>query len=235
MKPYIGITVDGVSSQTSNPHPFYRVRQLYADAIEKAGGIPVLLPWSRSSVNDYAQKIDGLVLVGGDDIDPKLYGETTLHPTVSLVWKERTDFEWAMLDAVAELKKPILGICGGMQLLNVWAGGTLYQDTSLKDGCYLHEQGRRQFFSHSIRLDAASALYRIAGRENVYVNSFHHQIVRDVPSLFKAVAWSEDDIVEAIESVKHPYVWGLQWHPEYGGQYDEKWIEAWVDGCSPHS
>lgn len=231
MKPRIGITVDGVASQTANPYPHYRTRQLYAEAIEKAGGVPILLPWSVESVSDYVGLIDGLVVTGGDDIDPQLYGETDIHPSVKAVFPERTAFEWAMIEAMVAAGKSVLGICGGMQLLNVWAGGTLYQDISLTNLAEVHEQGRGNFFSHPIKLDPSSWMYGVLQTERLHVNSFHHQVVRDVGPQLKATAWSEDGLIEALESQKDPRILGVQWHPEYGDGCDPQWMKAWVTGA----
>lgn len=227
--------MDSMTSRTVNPHNFFALRQLYAESTERCNGTPIALPWTLSAINHYVDLLDGLILSGGDDIDPQLYGETTLHPTVSLVPKARTDFEWAMLGGMMAAGKPVLGICGGMQLLNVWAGGTLYQDVSLHPGgANTHSLNRGMIFSHPARLDQNSWLYQMVNQENIYVHSYHHQVVRDVAPSFKAVAWSKDGVIEAIESRTQPYVLGLQWHPEYNGQYDDIWIKAWIEGCKPH-
>lgn len=227
-KPLIGITVDSAASKTTNPYPYFQTRQLYASAIEKAGGIPLLLPWSLTSVTAYADLLDGLVLTGGDDINPKRYGQTSTHPSVTLVMEERTHFEWTMLSAITNRNKPVLGICGGMQLMNVWAGGTLYQDISLGGPYNLHEKGRGRFFSHAIHIDSTSWLYSVIHKKETYVNSFHHQVIQNIAPAFNATAWSEDGCIEAIESKENSSMIGLQWHPEYGDGDNENILKFWI-------
>ncbi len=192
-KPVIGITVD------VEPE-YFKIRRYYSEAIELAGGTGVLLPPSRD-IKGGAEIIDGLLISGGGDILPEYYGENPLdRDTLRSVPKSRTDFEMRLLEECLNLRKPILGICYGMQLINVFFGGTLYQDI---DG---HGTG---FHEVEIKDNGLIPLgiYR--------VNTSHHQAIKDTGKGIIILGVSnKDGIIEAITHEKYDFIYGVQWHPE---------------------
>lgn len=218
-RPVVGLTPD-VGETAARPGrpalPRYELKQAYAEAVLAAGGLPVVLPYSDGdeAAADAVALCDALVVTGGAfDIPPEAYGAQA-HPRLGLLKPGRTQFEQRVLRAALGARKPVLGICGGMQLLAVELGGTLYQDIREEvPGASDHEQksdpGRP---GHSARVRAGTQLARIVGAEVLEVNSTHHQAVRDAgPAVVSALA--PDGIVEAIE-LPDRFAIGVQWHPE---------------------
>lgn len=186
-------------------------------AVAEAGGVPVLIPnaGDEKTLAATLDLVDGVYLPGGNDVDPWLYGE---EPVPGM---GEFDPDWDALDVTAakmalERGLPILAICRGVQVLNVAAGGTLYQDIpSQVPGALKHRQdGPRWAASHAVELAPDSRLARIFGQRTLRVNSFHHQAVKDVAPGFRAAAKAPDGIVEAIERSEGAFVVGVQWHPE---------------------
>lgn len=220
-KPFIGISGARFSPDMIIPGPRLLGVSLsddYAHGVETAGGIPVVIPFleSNHNISVVADKLDGLLLSGGEDVDPLSYGEQPLRGLGSIV-PERDALELAMLAAMLERGKPVLAICRGIQLLNAALGGTLYQDLpSQWDGHILHAQrARRSHLSHSVKVATDSKLFHLLGeREEIHSNSFHHQAVRDCGRQLKAVAWDAEGLIEAVEHETLPFVVGVQWHPE---------------------
>lgn len=198
-RPVIGITLDIEAD-------YLRLRRNYASVIKNAGGIPLLIPCDNEAAS-VAEIIDGLLIPGGDDLDPSYFSEEP-HPLVKITQKDRTGFELLLLKAIMELGKPVLGICYGMQLINVAFGGSLYQDIESQiKGAIDHRKG-----SHSIKM-AQGSRFKVQGSE-VIVNSFHHQAVRELGAGLEVCAVSEDNIVEAVFMPAYPFLAGIQWHPE---------------------
>lgn len=194
----IGITTDVDGG-------YLRLDPGYAAAVEKAGGIPLLLP-PVAEAEEYSSLIHGLLIPGGADLDPAYYGEEKKHRTVSTVSRSRSDFEMSLLRRVLELNKAVLGICYGMQLLNVFSGGSLYQDISAQMPVAInHRKGY-----HKIVITENSFLAHGA----FSVNSSHHQAVRDLGTGIKAIARSGDQIIEAFCREDCHFLVGVQWHPE---------------------
>lgn len=215
--PIIGITLDYFENGDYANYPYYILRCNYAKAIEDSGGIPIFLHYSKELVDEYLDCIDGLLIPGGNfDISPDIYGEKTTSDRVSLN-ANRTEFEYAILDKALKMQMPILGICGGQQLINVVLGGTLIQDIDTEiDTNIEHEQKiAKHLTSHDIEIKSESLLYKIIKRDRISVNSTHHQAVKILGKGLIASAKSDDGIIEAIELDDYEFCLGVQWHPEY--------------------
>ena len=199
----------------------------YVDAVAAAGGRPVLLPPMTEGVAETLAIADGLVLSGGPDIDPKNYG-ATIAGGASDVRPERDAAELVLLRAALEQDLPLLGICRGMQLLNVARGGTLVQH--LPD--VVHHVGHRtepgRFDVHAVKLRRGSRAADILG-ERVSVCSAHHQGIATVGDGLIATAWADDESIEAIEDPRRTFAVGVLWHPEAGE--DNRLIEALVEAA----
>lgn len=238
--PIIGITLDIEDPGEGKFSPYvqyYAIRHNYSECIAKHGATPILIPHHTDIIDKYIDMIDGLMVTGGDfDIDPKFYGASEIHPEVKI--KEgRTENEMALTKAALEKDIPVLGICGGEQLLNVVLGGTLIQhipDESPSD--IAHEQ---RFISkpttetsHEINIAEDTKLHEIFGTNSISVNSTHHQAVKDLGDNVIASATAPDGIIEAIESTSHKFCLGVQWHPEYEINPGETALfKAFVDAC----
>jgi putative glutamine amidotransferase len=175
------------------------------------------LPHDPSAAAAYLDRIDGLIVTGGGfDVDPALYGETSRHPTVKTK-DRRTAFELAATKGALARNMPVLGICGGQQLLNVALGGTLIQHIPDEvPGCLPHRQSNpRNEPGHAVRVIAGTLLRRITGVETLAVNSAHHQAVKAAGPGLVVDAIAEDGVVEGIEKPDHPFCLGVQWHPEF--------------------
>jgi putative glutamine amidotransferase len=187
----------------------------YAQAVDAAGGMPFVLPnLDPARAAGYVAALDGLVLSGGDfDIDPALFNEKP-HAKLGTLKPLRTGFELALLQAAEAARIPVLGICGGMQLMNVARGGTLYQDLpSERPGNIAHTQvGDRREPGHSVT--PSGALAAILGNEPLPVNSTHHQAVRDLGRNLETIAVADDGIIEAFHDPALPFYMGIEWHPE---------------------
>ncbi len=221
MRPLIGITGTRhvIATNSSSPVLLGVVSgDDYAQGVETAGGIPVVVPYVETPETAcvLADKLDGLLLGGGEDVDPSLWGEQPHHGLGQIV-PERDALEFTLIRRMMERRKPILGICRGMQILNVALGGTLYQDLP-RDwrGTIQHQQrARRNHLSHGLCVDPHSKLYQLVGRRSEFLcNSFHHQAVKDLGTGFLASAWDGEGLVEAMEHSQHPFLVAVQWHPE---------------------
>ncbi len=192
------------------------LRRGYLKGILQAGGVPLLLPvLPKKALIPLLDRVQGLLLVGGPDIDPFFYGMEPegecgqIHP----LWDE---LELFVIQNVSERNLPILGICRGIQVLNVAFGGDLIQDIKAKvGGSVEHEQkAPKQHPTHQVVLKEGSILQRIFALDSLRVNTFHHQAVGRVAQDFTPVAHARDGVIEAIEKKGHPFVVGVQWHPE---------------------
>jgi putative glutamine amidotransferase len=196
--------------------PRFVVPASYAQAVADAGGTPVLLPHAAAhGVGEIIERLGALVISGGDfDLPPSYYGEEAREGTRRLA-QERSSFERDLCLAALESGLPLLGVCGGMQLLNVVLGGSLYQDLSERPDTQEHEQPHdRREPHHPVELTAGSQLRHICGTPTLSVNSTHHQVVRDLGTGVTAVAVAPDGVVEAIEVKGKSFALGIQWHPE---------------------
>ncbi len=215
-KPLIGITLDSEESGNYSKFPWYAIRKNYLDSIFKYGGIPFPLFHNSRSIKDVGQKLDSVIITGGNfDIHPNFYNES-LKGSRSIK-NNRTKFEIKIFNYFLKQKKPILGICGGEQLINIACGGNLIQDIKINKKLKInHEQiNPRNETSHSVKINSDTKLYKIINKKKIYVNSAHHQSVKKLGKNLIKVAEAEDKIIEAIEHTKHPWCIGVQWHPEF--------------------
>ncbi len=217
-KPLIGIILDSEegSENKYSPFPFYALRKNYFDSVIMAGGIPLAIPYATASIEDYLGILDGLVIAGGNfDIPPEFYGDDKVHKTV-VTKRERTDFEFGMTRKFIDADKAVLGVCGGMQLLNVVCGGSLIQDIpSEVKGALNHEVKDRTKPAHDIKISEGSLLNKITSSLQYGVNTAHHQAVKQTAPELLTSAMCVDGIIEAIEHKNKKFVLGTQWHPEY--------------------
>jgi putative glutamine amidotransferase len=222
MKPIIGVTPDfnaGDRKEWGGREPTYFLRARYIRAVEELGGIPLVLPLhaDRATRRQLLQQLDGLLLTGsGPDLPPSLYGERQRYP-FSTVSERRMSFELDIVRLAKQADLPLLGICGGMQTMNVACGGSLIQDipAQISKPLQHRQQTPATNLSHTIRVAPGSLLRRIVRSASMRVNSSHHQSVNVVAPSLIASAQASDGIVEAIESPAHRFFLGIQWHPEF--------------------
>lgn len=212
-KPLIGITLDSENGGNYSKFPWYALRENYLTSISSLNSIPIPLFHENNLINSYINLIDGLIITGGDfDIDPSLYNQSIKGS--KNIKNKRTIFEIKIYKKFLKLNKPILGICGGAQLINVATGGTLIQD--LNKNPINHEQlNPRNETSHTININKKSKLFKICNKEKFSVNSAHHQAIEKLGRNFRVSASSSDGVIEGIEHKKHKWCMGLQWHPEF--------------------
>lgn len=210
MRPLIGINCE-IDAPPGNP-PKAQLDLRYVEAVERAGGMPVLFSPLKDlgEVEEVLSRIDGLVLSGGDDLDPRLYGEEEVHPKAALLPKEKETFDLALARAAAGRGIPTLGICYGMQLLSVAFGGSLHQH--VPDA--VRGAGEHRKADHAVRIEPGCRLREILACDTILVRSSHHQSVREAPKGWRITARAEDGIVEAIEPPGRGFLLGVQWHPE---------------------
>lgn len=226
------------------PH-IYAQNYTYAEAIIRAGGVPVLLPLTSNEAVTRAlyEHCSAIVFAGGEDIDPARYGQKPVPETTSLS-PLRDDFEWLLMQWALEDDKPVLGICRGMQILNMIRGGSLHLH-ALRDlpGVQDHYESRNRkdasFIAHTLKIDPTSKLAHILGYDTMPTNTRHHQAVKDVGEGLLATAWAEDGVIEALELPEKTFVLGIESHPEdLFAEVEPRWIslfEAFVDAAELYS
>lgn len=212
MRPLIGISC----SYDLQEGRFF-LAEAYVNAITGAGGVPVILPSLEGigNVNILIQNIKGLLLAGGGDVDPAHFNEEP-SPKLGEITPARDKFEIVIAKAALRKKIPILGICRGIQVLNIACGGTVIQHipAEIKKPLKHSQKAPRWYPTHKVFLEKTSLLFSICETEYLNVNSYHHQAVRDPAPGFKVTGVSSDGIIEAVENPKYPFVIGVQWHPE---------------------
>jgi putative glutamine amidotransferase len=222
MNPVIGVTPDfnaGDRKDMGGREPTYFLRARYIRAIEELGGIPLILPLvaEHSARRRLLDKVDGLLMTGsGPDLPPSLYGERQRYK-FPLVSERRADFELELVRQARMRDLPLLGICGGMQAINVACGGSLFQDIPAQvPNAMDHRQKRKAIHvSHPVTVAPKSLLNKVVARGKLMVNSSHHQSVKTVAPSLIASAVAPDGIIEAIESPGHRFLLAIQWHPEF--------------------
>ncbi|HJN04027.1 MAG TPA: gamma-glutamyl-gamma-aminobutyrate hydrolase family protein [Alphaproteobacteria bacterium] len=235
--PVIGITADREEPGAYSNKPWYALRENYCEAVERTGGLALVLPHAAGGAVAYAETLDGVVISGGNfDVDPALFGASSRHQTVTTK-DARTDFEAALAQAALERDLPVLGICGGQQLLNVVLGGTLIQHIPDEvPGALAHEQpNSRDEPGHTVALAPGTLLYEIVGSAEMAVNSAHHQAAAETGEGVTVNATAADGVIEGIEARRYRFCLGVQWHPEYDiDPGDAKIFAAFVAAARAH-
>lgn len=231
----IGITCDFQTDTTYAQTPWYALRAEYIKSIAQKNIEPVLLHYEFSDIDLIVNSLDGLMITGGAfDVDPSIYGEQTASVTVKPN-NARSNFEYAVCKKSIDRRIPILGICGGEQLINVVMGGTLIQHIpdSIKNALEHEQKIPKHLPSHKAKIKAGSQLHKIVGVDIIEINSTHHQAVAKIASGFSASAYAEDGVIEAIElNSNEAFILGVQWHPEYCYlPHDKKLMEYFVAQC----
>lgn len=234
-QPLIGLTLDSEPAGGYSALPWYALRENYCAAVAQAGGLAVLLPHEPGRADAYIDRLDGLIVTGGAfDVDPALYGADGRHASVTTK-DRRTAFEKAAAERALDRDMPVLGICGGQQLLNVVLGGTLIQHIpdEVEDALAHEQPNPRTEPGHSVAVAPGTLLRRIVGADTLAVNSAHHQAAREVGRGVAVNAVAPDGVIEGIEAVGRRFCLGVQWHPEYGiDRGDARIFAAFVDACA---
>jgi putative glutamine amidotransferase len=214
--PLVGITMSMTIGTA--PERAY-VNSAYLQAVQQAGGVPVLLPpqLSAASLERLARGLDAVLLTGGGDMDPSHFGESP-HASLYDVAPARDALELGVIQSALDRRRPILAICRGIQVLNVALGGSLYQDVVTEPGTEVTHSQReaRDQPTHKVTVTPGSRLARVMGADEVEVNSFHHQVIKALGRGLTAVAWAPDHLIEGVELADDTrWVLGVQWHPEH--------------------
>ncbi len=235
MRPIIGIT-----TSITQDEGVHQMNRCYTEALLAVGAVPVMLPLPSdlSVLPDCLSRLDGLLLSGGDDVDPTHYGETQ-HWVCGDVTPLRDSFEIALCREAIRHRLPLLGICRGVQVMNVAQGGSLFQDlkSEYPGETLAHQQKQlSRYTSHAVQFSEDSALAAIFGCNALQVNSHHHQAVQKVAPGFTITATAPDGVIEALEYPELPFCIGVQWHPErlVESQKDtlhRRLFEAFADAC----
>ncbi|UOF92170.1 gamma-glutamyl-gamma-aminobutyrate hydrolase family protein [Fodinisporobacter ferrooxydans] len=213
-RPFIGVTGKNFQYNTEIRGVF--VGEGYTKGIYAAGGMPVVIPYTDEEelLDKWVNRLDGLLLTGGEDVDPAYFHESAVNG-LGEVSPDRDRLEVYLARRLLQLNKPIFGICRGIQVLNVIAGGSLYQDLPRQTKAMQHSQkAPRAHLAHDVDITSGSKLHQLLGTQTIRVNTFHHQAVKQVAPGFLISAKASDGIVEGIESRNHAFVLGVQWHPE---------------------
>lgn len=216
----ISIGVSGNQIELNSLFQRVMVGNLYIESIIKAGACPFVMAVNRDEkvIESMVYKMDGILMTGGVDINPIYFNEEP-HQKMGVINDDRDFFDLAVVKYAFEMNKPILGICRGEQVINVFLGGTLYQDiNSQVTNAIKHNQDetRNDTVTHKINIEKSSMLHSIIGESSVFVNSFHHQSVKDLGKGLKVSATASDGVIEAFEyEGSDRFLLGIQWHPEF--------------------
>ncbi|MFL6248609.1 MAG: gamma-glutamyl-gamma-aminobutyrate hydrolase family protein [Thermoanaerobaculia bacterium] len=212
-KPLIGIGSDAQHIEGERDRAF--VYMTYVEALRRAGAVPVLIPPQPENAAELVEGLDGILLAGGEDCDPTLYGQERHPEVVHLMDERRQSNDLALAKAARERGIPTLGICLGLQMMNVAAGGTLVQDidshieTEIQHASKPEDRAR-----HDVMVEQGTKLATIVPAVELNVNSSHHQAIAEVGDGLHVTAHAPDGVVEGVEDPRHPFYVGVQWHPE---------------------
>ena len=218
-KPIIGVTLLWDEEKNS-----YWMLPGYLEGLEEAGAIPIILPLAAdgADIAQLADLCDGFLFTGGQDVAPQLYGEA-MKPTCGELCPARDTLEQELLNRALEQDKPILGICRGLQILNVTLGGTLSQDLPTEHPSEIEHSMKPPYdqAAHTVRILPDTPLAALLQKQELGVNSCHHQAIRSLAPSLVEMARSTDDLIEAMYLPGKTFVWGVQWHPELSFRTDE--------------
>ena len=210
----------------------------YLEGIRQAGGIPVILPFTsdKDELDQLAKMCDGFLFTGGHDVSPELYSEKPINDSV-ISCKERDEMESWYLQYAINYDKPVLGICRGIQFINAALGGTLYQDLPTQHPSEIdhHQKPPYDIPVHTVDITKDSPLEKLLDTDQLSVNSYHHQAVKDLSAKLKAMAVSTDGLVEAVFMPEHRFLWAVQWHPEFSyltDNHSRKIFKAFIDSLT---
>lgn len=229
MKPIIGIPANQIISHADifqGNHVSYTPKG-FVQALQKVGGLPLVMPINQNTedVSEYVSHIDKLLLTGGQDVTPALYGEEP-HPKLGQTDILRDNWELALIEEALKQHKPIFAVCRGMQLMNVYFGGTLHQDLSLYDDWtvkHVQTPTSPSYATHSVQLTGDSPLSKILNTRELSVNSYHHQIIKRTAPALQVAAKSRDNVAEAVTAKDEALrILGVQWHPELDFDVNEQ-------------
>lgn len=239
MRPIIGLTT--FSETNGKNSTFNSINYNYIRSVLMAGGTPILIPVTSCDecIEDYIKLVDGIIFTGGEDLSPLYYGENPIKE-INSICAERDEYELKLFKKVYGTNLPILGICRGMQLINVALKGTLYQDINVQIPNSLGHSPKdikSDVLYHSVKIEKNSILFNIFEDYDIKVNSFHHQSVKELGEALKVSAFSQDGIIEAMEnaSPNSQCIIGVQWHPEGLVVRHEKFLELFnyfVERCT---
>ncbi len=220
MAPVIGVTAS-IDHRSPAYGETYSLTRKYAEGVLQAGGVPVIVPHNldEEALRALLNRLDGVLLSGGGDIDPALFGEEA-HPATSEIEVDRDRVELTLARWLVEEEKPFLAICRGIQVLNVALGGSLVQDIpSQVPDALQHSFDRkttpRAYLAHPVKIDPSSQLARVMQLEVAQTNSWHHQSIKQAADRLKVTAFAPDGVVEAVEVPGQRFAMGVQWHPEW--------------------
>lgn len=233
-KPVIGLSCS--YEKDEHNHRIF-LNHSYLNAIRHFGGIPVVLPseGNADELEYLVSQCDGILLTGGMDIEPELYGEEKWNDTVATT-PDRDRSESLIFRLAEERDLPILGICRGIQMMNVYFGGTLYQDIPTQAPSEVNHSMKPPYqrIGHNCVITPTSPLHTLTGRDVIGVNSFHHQSIKDIAPGFAVMGRCEDGIIEAIWNPHKKFIWGVQWHPEQIWEIEDSSAQlfiAFIDAC----
>ena len=230
-------TIIGLSPLYDSEKDSYWMLPGYMKMLERCGAVPLMLPLTTddSLLAAAFELCDGILLTGGQDVSPSFYGQQ-VSSFCGETCGDRDEMDRRLLISAIGADKPLLGICRGLQLMNAALGGTLYQDLSTEYGttvehCMVPPYDRGV---HSVRVLDDTPLHELLGADDLSVNSYHHQAVKDPASCLKTMAVSEDGLIEAMYMPGKRFIWGVQWHPEFSYEKDPRCrriAEAFVAAC----
>jgi putative glutamine amidotransferase len=210
-RPRIGITTD----TRNEGGAYYQLAWDYATSVEKAGGLPLAIPYKTdpSLIPDYVDLFDGILFTGGDDLDPSLYGEEW-HPKAARIDPDRQNFELALIAEVEKRRLPMMAICLGCQLLNIYRGGSLTQFIPDLPGKREHRKVGPELLRHAVHVEPNSQVGQAIGKTEISANTYHKQAINRVGRGLRVIATAPDGIIEGLEDSSFPLLAAVQWHPE---------------------
>ncbi len=235
IKPIIGIGADVRSPEGKRERAFTYLG--YVESVRRAGGIPVLVPPQPENTDELIRELDGFLLAGGYDCDPAAYGEEP-HPTLEPMDARRQANDLALAGAARRHGVPMLGICLGLQVMNIAAGGTLIQDIDTQHETEIrHASEPEDRARHDVIVEQGTRLASVLPAVELNVNSSHHQAIRKVGQGLRVTALAPDGIVEGVEDPRHPFYLGVQWHPEDmpGEESASALFAAFIEAARKHA